>query len=112
MIKLSPLAASVERKRNDPSLETITIDQHYDRVLVVGTPTHPNGQKAFRMHKGSIPRVSNTSTTMLTGDWAENSKSEIEFPDDSWKPFEIALKVAPLQVADCPAPCPLKASRR
>ncbi|KAF3048100.1 hypothetical protein E8E12_010317 [Didymella heteroderae] len=102
MTNASSSAASIKRKRTDPNLKTIILDSNYDLVLIVGTPTHPDGQKAFCVNKGSMRDVSDIWTKMLTGDWAESKKSETEFPDDSWRPFEIVLKIAHMKVKDLP----------
>ena len=91
-----------KRKRRDPDLETLTIDPHYDLTLIVGTPEHPHGQKAFRVSKSSMRHVSDVWTAMLTGDWAESSQKEIEFPDDSWESFLIVLNVAHFQISSLP----------
>jgi hypothetical protein len=102
MTNASSPAASVKRKRNGPNLEAITLDPHYDLVVIVGTPAHPDGQNAFRVNKGSMRHVSDIWMKMLTGDWAESKQSEIEFPDDWWWPFDIVLRIAHLQVAGLP----------
>lgn len=102
MANASPPAASVKRKCHDPNLQTITLDPHYDLVLIVGTPERPDGQKAFQVNKGSMRYVSDIWSKMLTGDWAESKMTEIDFPDDSWKPFDIVLKIAHFQVAALP----------
>jgi hypothetical protein len=85
---------SVKRKLTDANLETITIDQYYDLALIVGTPDHPDGQKAFRVNRGSMRYVSHVWTNMLEGDWAERKRSEIELPDDPCRAFEIVLYTA------------------
>lgn len=102
MVNASSPAASVKRKRNDPKLEIVTIDPRYDLILIVSTPAHPDGQKAFRVSKSSIRHVSDVWMKMLTGDWIESKAREIDFPDDSWKSFHIVLKIAHFQIADLP----------
>jgi len=91
-----------KRKATDLNLEIITIDAMYDLTLIVGTPEHPKGQKAFRINKGSLRSVSPVWAKMLSGDWAESTKSEIDFPDDSCDAFLIVLRIAHFQLSQLP----------
>jgi len=45
---------------------------------------------------------------MLTGEWAESKTTQVEFPDDSWKPFHIVLKIAHLQFDELPNSLPFE----
>lgn len=88
---------SLKRKVTDPNLEIITIDPYYDLTLIVGTPKKAQGQKAFRVNRGSMRNVSDIWTKMLAGDWAERNKSEIELPDDDWRALLLVVRMAHLQ---------------
>lgn len=96
-------ASSLKRKATDPSLKIITIDPYYDLTLIVGEPHKRGGQTAFQVNKGSLRHASDVWTKMLNGDWAESNQSEIRFPDDHPWPFEQALRIAHLQIAQLPA---------
>lgn len=93
---------STKRKRTVADLETIELDPHYDLTLIVGTPNHKDGQKAFRVNKGSMRNMSDVWSKMLTCEWAESKMTEIDFPDDSCKSFQIVLEVAHFRVAGLP----------
>lgn len=101
-------ATGTKRKRNTTDPEIITLDSHYDLTIIVGTPKHKNGQKAFRVNKGSMRHASDVWTKMLTGEWVESKTTEIEFPDDSWKPFHMVLKIAHLQFDELPDSLPFE----
>jgi hypothetical protein len=93
---------SLKRKMTDPNLEVITIDPMYDLTLIVGTPKHPKGQKAFQINKGSFRNVSAVWSKMLNGNWSESTQSEIEFPEDSCDAFLIVLRIAHFQMSKLP----------
>jgi hypothetical protein len=93
---------NLKRKITDPNLEVIKIDAMHDLTLIVGTPAHPKGQKAFQVNKGSFRNVSVVWTKMLSGRWVESKQSEIRFPDDSCEAFLIVLRIAHLQVSHLP----------
>jgi hypothetical protein len=93
---------SLKRKVTDVNLEVITIDAMYDLTLIVGTPEHAKGQKAFRVNKGSFRNVSIVWSKMMSGDWAESKQSEISFPDDSCEAFLIVLQIAHFQLSQLP----------
>lgn len=88
-----------KRKRTVPNLEIVTIDEQYDLTIIAGSPEHPNGQNAFRINKGSPRNVNPVWAKMLNGSWAESSKSEIDFPDDSCDAFHIVLRIAHFQLS-------------
>jgi hypothetical protein len=93
---------SLKRKITDPNLEVITIDAMNDLTLIVGTPAHPKGQKAFQVSQSSFRNVSIAWTKMLSGNWAESYQSEIELPDDSCDAFLIVLRIAHFQIPQLP----------
>jgi hypothetical protein len=91
-----------KRKINDPNLQIVKIDKLYDLTLIVGTPEHPSGQKAYQVNKGSFRQVSDVWSAMLSGNWAESEMSEISFPDDSCYAFHIVLRIAHWQFQELP----------
>jgi hypothetical protein len=93
---------NLKRKANDANLKVIDIDVMPDLTLVVGTPSHPKGQKAFRVSKASFRNVSIVWTKMMSGHWAESEQSEISFPDDSCEAFLIVLRIAHFQLTQLP----------
>ncbi|KAH5606893.1 hypothetical protein HBI45_095630 [Parastagonospora nodorum] len=98
----SALSIPLKRKITDQKLETITIDPMYDLTLVVGTPEHTKGQKAFQVNKGSFRNISAVWTKMMNGKWAEGDQSEICLPDDSCDAFHIVLQIAHFQLLKLP----------
>ncbi|KAJ4331938.1 hypothetical protein N0V95_009779 [Ascochyta clinopodiicola] len=96
------LGTTLKRKATDQNLEIITVDPHYDLTLIVGTLEHEHGQRALRVNRGSMRNVSDIWTKMLTGNWAERKKPEIELPDDSWEGLLLVLRMAHSQFAQLP----------
>ncbi|KAL6710838.1 hypothetical protein ACN47E_007895 [Coniothyrium glycines] len=95
-------AKDLKRKATDPNLEIVTIDALYDLTLIVGTPEHIRGQKAFRVSKSSVRHASTVWSSMLNGQWAESDMSEIGFPDDSCDAFQLVLQIAHWQFETLP----------
>lgn len=98
----SATTRDLKRKTTDPKLQTITIDNMYDLTIIVGTPDHLHGQKAFRINKGCFRNASEVWTKMLSGNWAESNMSEIRFPDDSCHAFQVVLEIAHLRQSYIP----------
>ena len=92
-----------KRKITDPDLEVITIDRYYDLTLIVGSPEHADGQKAYKVNKGVFRHASKVWDAMMNGNWAESGMSEIAFPEDSSYAFHIVLRIAHWQLQELPA---------
>ena len=91
-----------KRKITDPNLEVITIDKYYDLTLIVGSPEHAGGQKAYQVNKGVFRHASKAWNAMMSGNWAESDMSEITFPEDSAYAFHIVLRIAHWQLQELP----------
>ena len=83
-----------KRKITDPDLKIVTIDRKYDLTLIVGSPEHVGGQKAYQVNKGVFRHASKAWDAMMSGNWAESNMSEIAFPEDSSYAFHIVLRIA------------------
>ncbi|KAF2036086.1 hypothetical protein EK21DRAFT_52800 [Setomelanomma holmii] len=101
-VAVPPASTNLKRKANDPELQVIDIDATPDLTLIVGTPSHPMGQKAFRVCKGSFRNASIVWTKMMRSNLAESKQIEISFPDDSCQAFLIVLRIAHFQVDKIP----------
>ncbi|KAH3908629.1 hypothetical protein HBI56_075050 [Parastagonospora nodorum] len=98
----STLSVPLKRKMTHQNLETITIDPMYDLTLIVGTPEHTKGQKAFQVSKGVFRNISAVWAKMMNGNWAESSQSEICLPDDSCEALHIVLQIVHFQLSKLP----------
>jgi hypothetical protein len=98
----SALSVPLKRKITDQKLEAVTIDPMYDLTLVVGTPEHTKGQKAFQVNKDSFRNISAVWTKMMNGKWAEGDQSEICLPGNSRDAFHIVLQIAHFQLSKLP----------
>lgn len=92
-----------KKKTTGMKLETITVDEFHDLTLVIGTPEHARGQKAFHVNKGSFRNASPVWSAMLSGNWAESDELELSFPDDSCFAFQIVLQILHWQLSALPA---------
>ncbi|KAI4657937.1 uncharacterized protein J4E78_006326 [Alternaria triticimaculans] len=97
-----PLDLQNKRKITDPDLEIVTIDRQYDLTLIVGSPEHVGGQKAYQVNKGVFRHASKAWDAMMSGNWAESDMSEIAFPEDSAYAFHIVLRIAHWQLQELP----------
>ncbi|KAF1916941.1 hypothetical protein BDU57DRAFT_498082 [Ampelomyces quisqualis] len=97
------IPVTLERKATDTLLETITVDSMYNLTVGVGTPEHPNGQKAFQINKGSFRNVSPVCAKVLSGKWKESNFSKIDFPEDNCNAFLIMPQIAHFQFHQLPA---------
>lgn len=96
-------ATGRKRKTTAENLPIVTIDEMYDTTVIVGSVGQKNGQKAFRVNKGSLRNVSTVWATMLNGKWKESAMAEITFPDDNCDAFMIVLAIAHFKLSELPA---------
>jgi len=74
-----PVDLQNKRKIADPNLEVVTMDRQYNLTLIVGSPEHAGGQKAYQVNKGVFRHASKAWDAMISGNWAESDMSEIAF---------------------------------
>ncbi|KAF1939165.1 hypothetical protein EJ02DRAFT_319265, partial [Clathrospora elynae] len=73
-------------------MDTIVLDPHFDRMLVVGEK-HASGPKVFKINSGSLRLASRPFRVMFNGEYAESMQDIVTLPDDSSNAFLIILRI-------------------